>query len=62
MLIKDNRIHRRQNKKLKSTVNYQIEKNVVLAEQMLLLREQNEKMNFKLSYFENDPIKIEGYA
>lgn len=41
MLIKDNRIHRRQNKKLHISINYEMEKNVSLAEQMILLREEN---------------------
>lgn len=41
MLIKDNRIHRRQNKKLHVCINYEMEKNVSLAEQMILLREEN---------------------
>jgi len=39
MLIKDNRIHRRQNRKLLTSISYEMEKNVALAEQMILLRE-----------------------
>lgn len=39
MLIKDNRIHRRQNKKLQLSINYEMEKNVTLAEQMIQLRD-----------------------
>lgn len=38
-----------------------MEKNVSLAEQMILLREENEKLKFKLAYFEDDPIRIEGF-
>ncbi len=41
MLIKDNRIHRRQNRKLLTSISYEMEKNVALAEQMILLREEN---------------------
>jgi hypothetical protein len=35
MLIKDNRIHRRQNRKLLTSISYEMEKNVALAEQMI---------------------------
>jgi hypothetical protein len=39
-----------------------MEKNVALAEQMILLREENEKLKLKLAYFENDPIRLESYV
>lgn len=40
MLIKDNRVHRKQNKKLIKSIEYEMEKNKGLAEQMIKLQQE----------------------
>lgn len=62
MLIKDNRIYRKQNKKLLKTLEAEWERNAGLAEQMLLLRNENEKLKIKVGCLEEEGIRVEHYA
>lgn len=52
MLIKDNRVHRKQNKKLLKSMECELDKNRELAEQVIQLQLENEKMKLRLSAFE----------
>jgi hypothetical protein len=61
MLIKDNRIHRRQNKKLLKSIDYEMEKSKAMAEQMIALQYENEKMKAKISYLEDQDINLDSY-
>jgi hypothetical protein len=62
MLIKDNRIYRKKNKKLLKSVELEMEKNVTLAEQMILIRAENEKLKVKIGCLDEEGVRIENYV
>lgn len=61
MLIKDNRIHRKQNKKLMKAVEHEMEKNQGLAEQMIKLQLEHEKLKVKINYLEGEALNLENF-
>jgi len=50
MLIKDNRVYRKKNKKLMKSINYELEKGRMMTEQMIIQQFENEKIKAKLDY------------
>lgn len=60
MLIKDNRVHRKQNRKLLKTATMEMEKNRGLADQIIKLEMENEKLKLKLSNLEGQ-ARFEDY-
>lgn len=62
MLIKDNRIHRKQNKKLIKIVEHEMEKNKGMAEQMIKLQLEGEKMKMKILALEGNEANLETFV